>query len=175
MTSNSTEFKRRGVIKRLATTPLTKIDWIVGNILSQTLLNLLLTASMIAVGWLVYQTEAFPDAYAVVMIFSGSVMFSGIGMVLAGFIKDVEAASALGNAITFPMMFLSGTYWPVEFMPEFLQMVSKALPLTYFSDGLRKIMIYQYPQGALTDLALVWALAALFMALGVVATRWREK
>lgn len=175
VTSNSTEFKRRGILKRLATTPLTKIDWILGNILSQTILNLLLTAAMIAVGWLVFRVEAMPDIYAVVMIFSGSVMFSGMGMVLGGFIKDVEAASALGNAITFPMMFLSGTYWAVEFMPEFLQLVSKAMPLTYFSDGLRKIMIYQYPQGALIDLTVVWALAAVFMALGVAATRWREK
>jgi len=109
------------------------------------------------------------------MIFSGSVMFSGIGMVLSGFIKDVEAASAIGNAITFPMMFLSGTYWPIEFMPQILQQISKAMPLTYFSDGLRNAMIYQYLPGVFSNLAIILALAAVFMVLGVFTTRWRER
>ena len=170
VTGNSTEFKRRGIIKRLATTPLTKLDWILGNILSQTLLNLLLTAAIIVVGWLVFGVQAIPDVYALLLIFSGSVMFSGIGMVLSGFIKDVEAASAVGNAITFPMMFLSGTYWPIEFMPQILQQISKAMPLTYFSDGLRNAMIYQYLPGVFSNLAIILALAAVFMVLGVFTT-----
>jgi len=40
-------------------------------------------------------------------------------------------ARATGNAIAFPMMFLSGTYFPLEVMPPYLQTVSKALPLIY--------------------------------------------
>jgi ABC-2 type transport system permease protein len=51
LTANTTEFKRRGIIKRLSITPLTKLDWIVGNVLSQTLLNLMLTAIMLGLGW----------------------------------------------------------------------------------------------------------------------------
>ena len=112
LTSTNTEFKRRGIIKRLSITPLTKMDWIVGCILSQTLLNLMLTGIMIGVGWVVFNVRVIPDAFTIVMIFLGSVMFSGIGMTLSGLIKDVEAASAIGNAIAFPMMFLSGTYFP---------------------------------------------------------------
>ncbi len=175
VTGNSTEFKRRGIIKRLATTPLTKLDWIVGNILSQTVINFLLTAIMVAIGKLVFNVEAIPDAFSIMMIFSGSAMFSGIGMALSGFIKDVEAASAVGNAITFPMMFLSGTYWPIEFMPQFLQSISKAMPLTYFSDGLRNTMIYQSLPAAVMDFSVVLALAALFIGIGVLVTKWREK
>jgi len=45
-----------------------------------------------------------PDAYALTLIFLGSVMFSGVGMILSGLVRDVEAASAIGNAIAFPMM-----------------------------------------------------------------------
>jgi ABC-2 type transport system permease protein len=175
LTSVTTEFKRRGIIKRLSITPLTKFDWIIGNILSQTLLNLMLTAIMIVVGWIVFRVQAIPDALSIIMIFLGSVMFSGLGMVLGGLVKDVEAASALGNAIAFPMMFLSGTYFPMEFMPSYLQSFSRVLPLFYFSEGLRDALIYRYTEGVFTNMAVVSALAVAFIILGSVVTRWKEK
>ena len=128
LTSNTTEFKRRGIIKRLSITPLTKTDWIVGNVLSQTVLNIILALIMIAFGWIVFNVRIIPDAYALTLIFLGSVMFSGMGMILSGLVKDVEAASAIGNAIAFPMMFLSGTYFPLEFMPSYLQTVATRCP-----------------------------------------------
>jgi len=175
LTSNTTEFKRRGIIKRLSITPLTKFDWIIGNVLSQTLLSLMLTAIMIVVGWIVFSVQVIPDVLSILMIFLGSVMFSGLGMVLGGLVKDVEAASALGNAIAFPMMFLSGTYFPMEFMPSYLQSFSRVLPLFYFSEGLRYALIYKYTGGVLTNMAVVSALAVAFIILGSVVTRWKEK
>jgi len=175
VTTNTTEFKRRGIIKRLSITPLAKIEWILGNVLSQTLLNLMLTAIMIAVGWLVFNVQAIPDIFSLILIFLGSVMFSGIGMILSGLVKDVEAASAIGNAIAFPMMFLSGAYWPVEFMPGFLQSFARVLPLTYFSEGLRSAMIYKYSEGIFTNMAIILVLAVAFIVVGSVVTRWKEK
>ena len=59
----------------------------------------MLTAIIIVVGWLVFSVQIIPDPYSIVLIFLGSVLFSGIGMLLSGLIKDVEAASAIGNAI----------------------------------------------------------------------------
>jgi ABC-2 type transport system permease protein len=175
LTANTTEFKRRGIIKRLSLTPLTKTDWILGNVLSQTLLNMMLTAIMIGIGWLLFNVRIIPDALAITLILLGSVMFSGIGMTLSGLVRDVEAASAIGNAIAFPMMFLSGTYFPLEFAPSYIQSISKVLPLTYFSEGLRDAMIYNYPEGVYTNMAIVGVLAAVFIAIGSLVTRWKEK
>jgi ABC-2 type transport system permease protein len=175
LAATATEFKRRGIIKRLSITPLTKIDWILGNVLSQALLNLMLTAIMIAVGWIVFNVRVIPDAPSIVMILLGSIMFSGIGMTLSGFIKDVEAASAIGNAIAFPMMFLSGTYFPLEIMPSYLQTISKALPLTYFSQGLKSAMLYKDPEGIYINMAIVAVLAVAFIVVGSLVTRWKEK
>jgi ABC-2 type transport system permease protein len=87
----------------------------------------------------------------------------------------VEAASAVGNAIAFPMMFLSGTYFPLELMPPYLQTVSKALPLTYFSEGLKHAMIYKNPEGVYINILIVAILAVAFIILGSLVTRWKEK
>ena len=175
LTATNTEFKRRGIIKRLSITPLTKLDWIVGNILTQTLLNLMLTGIMIGLGWLLFNVRIVPDALSIVLILLGSMMFSGIGMTLSGFIKDVEAASAIGNAIAFPMMFLSGTYFPLEIMPSYIQSISKVLPLTYFSEGLKASMLYHYPEGVYINMAIVAVLAVVFIIVGALVTRWKGK
>ena len=175
LTATTTEFKRRGIIKRLSITPLTKMDWILGNILCQTLLNLMLAAIMIGLGWVIFNVRVIPDVLSIAMILLGSIMFSGIGMTLAGFIKDVEAASAIGNAIAFPMMYLSGTFFPLELMPSFVQTISKVMPLTYFSEGLKHAMIYKNPEGVYLNLAVVGVLAIIFIMLGSIVTRWKEK
>ncbi|MCW4008259.1 MAG: ABC transporter permease [Candidatus Bathyarchaeota archaeon] len=175
LTATTTEFKRRGIIKRLSLTPLTKLDWVVGNVLCQTILNLMLAGIMIALGWVVFNVRVIPDAFSIALILLGSIMFSGMGMALSGFIKDVEAASAIGNAIAFPMMFLSGTYFPLEIMPSYVQTISKALPLTYVAEGLKHAMIYQNPEGVYINMVIVAVLAVVFIIVGSLVTRWKEK
>lgn len=175
LTTNTTEFKRRGIIKRLSITPLTKMDWILGNVLSQAILNLMLTGVMLVIGWVIFDVKVIPDIPSITLIFLGSVMFSGMGMILSGLVKDVEAASAIGNAVAFPMMFLSGTYFPVEIMPSYMQSISKVLPLTYFSEGLRHAMIFKYPEGIYMNMAIIFVLAIVFIVIGSLVTRWKEK
>jgi len=175
LTSTNTEFKRRGIIRRLSITPLTKADWIVGCVLSQTLLNLVLTGIMITIGWVAFSVRVIPDPLTILMIFLGSVMFSGIGMALSGSIKDVEAASAIGNVISYPMMFLSGVFVPLSIMPSTLQSISNFIPLTYFSDGLKAAIITKSTGTILFDMGIVAALAIAFIAIGVLLTRWKEK
>lgn len=175
LTSTNTEFKRRGIIRRLSITPLTKRDWIVGCVLSQTLLNLLLTSVMIAIGWVVFSVRVIPDPLTILMIFLGSVMFSGIGMALSGSLKDVEAASAIGNVISYPMMFLSGVFVPLSIMPSTMQSISKFIPLTYFSNGLKASIITKSTSTILFNMGIVGTLAIAFIAIGVLLTSWKEK
>jgi len=114
VTSNISEYKRNGTMKRLTATPLKKRDWILANVGQQTVLAFSLTAVMILVAVLVFGAQAHLGPYAIGLIFLGSVAFCSVGIVLGGLIKDVEAASGAGNAIAFPMMFLSGAFIPID-------------------------------------------------------------
>ncbi len=174
VTTNFSEFRRNGVIKRLAATPLGKGSWIMGNLLHQALLAFILMVVMIGAGWAIFGVQAIPGVFALSLIFLGAVVFSSIGIVLGGMIKDTEAASAAGNAIGFPMMFLSGAFWPVEMMPSFMQSVAKAMPLYYFHEGLRELMIYDSPSGALFSFILYGSLAVVFVLLAIKVTKWKE-
>ena len=171
--SVTTELRRRGIIKRFMVTPMKRSEWILANVISQSILAIILTVVMVFVAWAAFGAKALPGPFAWLFILLGAVLFTGMGMFLGGLVKDVEAASALGNLIAFPMMFLSGAFWPLEIMPTYMQYIAKALPLTYFSEGLRFAMVYGDPWLAMLDMAVVAVLAFTFIALGSVTTKWR--
>ena len=174
VTSSISEHKRSGVLKRMAATPLRKRDWIIGNILQQALQAFMLTGIMILLSRLLFGVEALPGPLAILLILLGSIAFCSIGITLGGIIKDVEAASGLGNAIAFPMMFLSGAFFTLEIMPEYLQTIAKLLPLYYFHNGLRELMIYNNPQNSITAFGILGIIAMTFIILSIHVTKWKE-
>jgi ABC-2 type transport system permease protein len=95
-------------------------------------------------------------------------------MILTRFVKEAQSAAAAANAISFPMMFLSGSFFPIELMPEFLQKFAKTLPLYYVNEGLRAAMVFEDNMAALHDAAIIGVFAAVAFILGVIATRWEE-
>lgn len=80
----------------------------------------------------------------------------------------------VGNLITFPMMFLSGTFFPVDTMPQYLQNFAHVLPLFYVIDGLNQVMIYNNTSQMLYDAAIVLAGAIVVFVLAIVLFKWRE-
>lgn len=91
----------------------------------------------------------------------GIVTILGIGLALGGWAKNERQVAPLANIIVFPMMFLSGTFFPRFLMPEWLQNVSAFLPLTPIIDGIRLIategkhFVDILPQLGLTGLWLI--------------------
>jgi len=106
---------------------------------------------------------------------AGAFLFVSMGMVFGSFTKDPEPAAAVANAVGFPMMFLAGTFFPIEAMPSYLQGVAKVLPLTYLDNGLRDAMVYGNSGSALVNLAVVAVLAVIFFVLGSKLMSWKEK
>ena len=79
-----------------------------------------------------------------------------------------------GGAITFPMMFLAGTFFSLDMMPEFMQSIARILPLYYVNEGLRNAMIYTNIDKTIFNTAIVLIFAAIFFLVGVFVTKWKE-
>jgi ABC-2 type transport system permease protein len=75
------------------------------------------------------------------LLLLGIFSFVGLGIVITSFTKDQETAQMLMMTLMFPMMFLSGVFFPIQQMPWYMQGISKFLPLTYAADALRKVMV----------------------------------
>jgi ABC-2 type transport system permease protein len=170
----NTELRQKGVIRKLATTPITRSEWILSNILYQFILAVLSTIAMLAVSYAVFSVSLQLNAWLPGIIVLEVFAFAGIGMILTRFVKEAQSAAAAANAIMFPMMFLSGSFFPIEMMPGFLQTFARLLPLYYVNEALRAAMVFVDHGAALGNTAVIAGVAAGVFVVGIRVTRWEE-
>ena len=170
----NTKYRKDGILRKLLTTPITRSEWILAKMTFMLFLSFLTTTVAIIVGILVYGVKVNITPLMILTIVSASFLFSGIGMIIGRFVKEEETADMAAGAISFPMMFLAGTFFPLSQMPAFLQTVAQVLPLYYVNEALRNSMIYMNQSLAITNAAIVLVFAVIFFVVGVVLTKWRE-
>lgn len=168
------ELLQKGILRKLATTPITAPDWLLSNILYQLVLAAVSTTAILAVSYTVFDVRLHLNGWLPVYIVLEVFAFVGIGMMLTSVAREAESATAAANAFLFPMMFLSGTFFPVEMMPGFLQQFAKVLPLYYVNEGLRAAMILNDDTEALRCAVITAGVAVVVFVAGAVVTRWEK-
>jgi ABC-2 type transport system permease protein len=171
------QYKEKGVLKRLLATPMRPWQFIAANVIVRLAVSVAQTAVFIAMGILLFHIHILGSwlllSLAVVL---GAVMFLGLGFSVSGFAKTVDSVPVFANLVVFPMMFLGGTFFAVSNMPSWLQAVARLLPLTFFSDAVRKIMTEGAGLVQLKwDFVGMLAWAAILIALATVTFSFQEK
>ncbi len=164
------ELKKQGVLRRLHTTPLRVWQYFVANVGSQGLIGLMAVVILFAFSILVFDLQ-MRGSYLLFLMFVllSIITIYGIGLAIGGWAKNERQAAPLGNLITFPMIFLSGTFFPRFLMPEWLQSVTNFLPLTPVIDGIR--LIVTEGKGFIDILPQVGLLALWSLAIYIIAFR----
>jgi len=168
------ELRQKGVIRKLSTTPITHGDWVLSNILYQVILAVISATAILLVSYAVFKVSLRIDAWLPTFIVLEVFAFAGIGMILTRVAKEAESAMAAANAIMYPMMFLSGSFFPLEMMPGFLQKIARILPLYYGNEGLRAAMVLADNMTALRCSAIIGVFAAVVFVVGIMTTKWEE-
>lgn len=168
------ELKKQGILRRLHTTPLKVWQYFTSTAASQTIIGLLTMAILFIVAIVVFDLQLVGNIFALAFFLALSIItILGIGLAIGGWAKNERQAAPLSNIIVFPMLFLSGTFFPRFLMPEWLQNVSQFLPLTPVIDGIRliategKTLIEVAPQVGLLS---IWAVVIYFIAFRIF--RW---
>jgi ABC-2 type transport system permease protein len=134
------ELKKQGVLRRLHTTPLKVWQFFVANVFSQAIIGVISLALQFAVAMTVFHLKVTGNFLELTLFLVLSIMtIFGIGMAIGGWAQNERQAQPLANLVVFPMMFLSGTFFPRFLMPEWLQRITTFLPLTPVIDGIRLI------------------------------------
>lgn len=174
MVNISSEYKRTKLFKQLSLTPLSKLEWLASKVLWYILLSTISFLLMVAAGVFVFQADIVLSVWLIPFLVLGPLFFASLGMLVGTISKSTETASVIGNVITFPMMFLSGTFFPISLMPPYLQSFAHVLPLFYIVDGLTGVMIYRnYTQTAI-DLVVVAVITIIAFVAAARAFKWRE-
>jgi ABC-2 type transport system permease protein len=170
----SSVYRRDKIFKLLSLTPLTKTEWLLSKIIwyiGTTVVSFIL---MSVVGVYAFGAHIALTWGIGMFLVLGPFFFVSLGMLVGTISNSPESAAVVGNLVTFPMMFLSGTFFPVSGMPSYLQGVAHVLPLYYMIDGLNNVMIYGNYGPALFDAGLLVVLSVVVFALAVRFFRWRE-
>ncbi len=170
----SSEYKRDKIFKQLSLTPLTKTEWLLAKITWYVLLTVVSFVLMSVAGIYIFGAHISFTLGIVPFLLLGPFMFVSLGMLVGTLANSPESAAVVGNLITFPMMFLSGTFFPVAGMPMYLQNVAHVLPLYYVIEGLNNVMIYGNYGSAYFDLGVLLILVVAIFGLAVRFFKWRE-
>src|SRR5271157_272078 len=163
-----------GVFRKLATTPISRVEWNLGRIITQTITLMLSLAVSIAAAWLIFGISLNINLMMLLMVIAGGLVFSGLGNIIASFVKDEDTATNAASALTFPLMFVSGSFFSVGQMPWFLQDLANVSPLTYLNNGLRAAMITGNGTDVLNNFAIVAVLGVILFVVGVIVLKWKE-
>jgi ABC-2 type transport system permease protein len=173
---NIVEYRRKGILKRLFVTPIMPKDFIIGIVLARLLLCLFQISFLILIARVFMQVEIagnYLSLYSVILL--GTVIFLCIGFALGSLAKTQQGIQALGNLVIFPQIFLSGIFFPIDSLPEFLQPIASLLPLSFVATALRDIAT-----NGLSLLEIIPSLAGIAIWTGIgfiIATRyfvWKE-
>jgi ABC-2 type transport system permease protein len=169
--------RERGVLGRIKLTPFPLISFITARVATQLLVALCHAAILLGLAKLIFNLDIVGNLVEVaVFIFLGSLAFLAISFFVAGVSRKQEGATALARLISFPMLFLSGVFFPLDRSPVWLQDVARALPLTYLADGLRQVVVHGASLASLWgDLLALVLTAAVGIALAVRLFRWEPK
>lgn len=166
--------REQDIIRGLGVTPLSRGTILGSEVLLRLILGLIQTVVIISIGWLVFDVSIIGNILLVLgVVMLGSLTFISLGYMLISFVKTAEAGQGLIQVIQFPMLFLSGVFFPHELMPDFMQPIVKVLPLTYLGDALRRVMTGVNTQFSLmTDVLVLGGWLVITLIVAIKFWRW---
>jgi ABC-2 type transport system permease protein len=168
------ELKKQGVLRRLHVSPLRVWQYFLSNVISNSIIGLISVAIMFLVAKFVFGFHMNGNYLTLaVVVILGILTIFGIGLAIGGWAKNENQAAPLANIIVFPMMFLTGVFFPVFLMPAWLQSVSTYLPLTPVINSIRMV-ITEHASLITIDhqLGLVLLWAVIIYAIAFRVFRW---
>jgi ABC-2 type transport system permease protein len=142
-----------GMFDKTLISPMSRGAMFLGKVLSelvrivvQTLLILLLGYALLVVkpgvspaGYIQTGLPGIAGILAVVVLFGG--VFMAYSNVVALLTRDREATIMIANLLTFPLLFVSSAFLPLEALPDWVQAAAVGNPITYGVDAIRALML----------------------------------
>ena len=163
------QLRETHVLRRLGATPLPRLTLLASQVLHRVTIGAAQTLIIVAVGTLVFKVNIVGNLGLLAgFVLLGALMFVALGYLLSGLAKSQDSVNGLTQLLNFPMMFLSGVFFPVDFMPAWIRPVVNLLPLTYLADALRQIMVGApptYPLGVDFAVLAGWLVVCALLAV----------
>ena len=131
-----------GTLDGMLAAPINRLSIILGKVMAQTIRGMIqgfiiLILAVVLFGVVIEGNILLVIFLIILTVFS----FVGLGILITSFTENEETATMVMMTLMFPMMFLSGVFFPLQQMPWYMQGIAHFLPLTYATTALRKVMV----------------------------------
>jgi len=169
-------FRRRGILRRIQTTPLPVAEFIGARVLTHTAVMLVQSLGLVAVAELVFgaRYSAAQLAATLPVVVVAALLFMTIGQAIATLVKREEVAVIVGQTVNMNLMFLGGLAVPLFDFPPWLRAIGACLPSAMMARLVTVPMI-----GMPVDSWTVWCMVgvaiyfAVSLAIAIRFFRWR--
>jgi ABC-2 type transport system permease protein len=139
---NLIEFRMKKLLRRMVATPMRKTDFLLSNLITRTLIGGFETIVLLLFAFLYFSISLEGSLLALLMIyFAGILAFAGIAIMISSRTANSQIGNGLINAISLPMMILSGIFFSYHNFPDWCIPFIKYMPLTLLADSIRSIFI----------------------------------
>jgi ABC-2 type transport system permease protein len=131
-----------GTIDGIMVAPVSRLTIILGKSASQTLRGLVQAGIVLTLAVLLFGVAIHGNFWLLAFLMLLCVFsFVGLGVLISSLGERQETATTIMVTLQFPMLFLSGVFFPIQQMPGFVQVLSKLMPLTYAVQAMRKVIV----------------------------------
>ncbi len=160
-------YREQGVLRRYQASPLPTFTLLLAQVIVSALTAVVGGGLLVATAVFVYDLVLPVSPWATLLAFVlGSLSFFALGFLLAGVLPTSRAATAVGMALLYPMIFLSGAALPRQILPENIQRFSDWLPLTHVVN-----LIQDLWYGGNWNMTALTIVMAVMLIAGLAATR----
>jgi len=152
-----------GTLDGMLAAPINRLSIILGKVMAQTVRGMIQGFIILILAVALFGVVIEGNILLVIFLILLTVFsFVGLGILITSFTENEETATMVMMTLMFPMMFLSGVFFPLQQMPWYMQGLAQFLPLTYATTALRKVMVL----GA--DIPAVSTEVLILLAFGIV-------
>jgi ABC-2 type transport system permease protein len=168
------DWRKRGILRRLKLTPMPLGEFLTSRVFASLVVTVMQLVVLLIFGRVVFGIHIASGAWlAIPVALIGALTFLAFGFFIGSIVANPETADAVSNAITLPMMFLSGAFVPIGTLPTWLAAVAKLFPLYYLADGLRKVTVRGLGLEAVAvNIAVLVVMALVFAAISLRTFQW---
>ncbi len=139
-------YREQKILKRILATPLKVRTFFAAQIIAYLLLAVVQSLIILAAGILIFGGHIYGNLlWVLVLVVVANIVFLNLGFIVGGIANSVRAVDGLANAITMPMMFLSGTFFSRDTLPAVMADVVAYLPLSPLLDAMRGVALEARP------------------------------
>ncbi|HTX89456.1 MAG TPA: ABC transporter permease [Bacteroidales bacterium] len=168
------EKRSKKLLRRMVATPMKRSNFLVALITVRVLMNFIESGLLFLFAWMAFGITIQGEASALLAFFiAGNMAFAGMSVFISCNTSKTEIGNGLINAVSMPMMVLSGIFFSYHNFPDWSIPFIQKLPLTMFADGIRSIFIEGAGWADLYRTTLILALTGIiFFLVGLRIFKW---